>query len=236
MKLNSTWMIFKREFRSLFISPVAYIIITLFLVTAGWFFFSTYFLVGRVDMRNFFNLLPLIFTFTIPAITMRVFAEEYRSGSYEILVTLPLTRLDIVLGKFFSTFAMVLIMVAPTLVYPLFVGTTGSLDMGPVVGGFVGAIFLAASFTAIGILASSLTHNQIVAFIIAVAINFFLVMVDRMLILVPGFLVGILQYLGANYHFQSVAKGVIDSRDLIYFLSVSYLALHLTYLVHREKS
>lgn len=235
MKLNGALKVFKRDFRSLFISPVAYIIITLFVVVSGWFFFSTYFLQGKVDMRGFFNLLPIIFTFLIPAITMRTFSEEYRSGSYEILVTLPLNRLEIVLGKFLAALAMVLVMMAPTLIFPFFVAGTGSLDWGPVAGGFIGAIFLAGSFSALGILASSLTHNQIVAFIISVAINFFLVMVDKILMLVPRFLQGFFQYLGADYHFQSVAKGVVDSRDLIYFLSLIFLALHITYLIHREK-
>jgi len=234
MKLKSSLKVFKRELRALFFSPVAYIIMTLFLVTTGWFFFSTYFLAGRADLRDYFSLLPLILTFVIPAMTMRSFAEEYRSGSYEILVTLPVSRLEIVVGKYLSALAMVLIMLAPTVLYAFFVGITGDLDWGPVAGGFIGAVFLASAFTAIGIYASSLTHNQIVAFIIAVAVNFFLVLIDKMLILFPGFLTGFLQYLGADYHFKSVAKGVIDSRDLIYFLTVTYTALHLTYLVHRE--
>lgn len=235
MKLKSAWMVFRREFRSLFFSPVAYIIMTLFLVTTGWFFFSTYFLIDRVDMRDFFNLLPLIFTFTIPALTMRAFSEEYRSGSYEILVTLPLTQLEIVIGKFLSSFFMVLIMVAPTLVYTIFVAGTGSLDWGPVIGGYLGAMFLASAYTALGILASSLTHNQIVAFIISVAINFFLFIVDKFLLFIPGVFAKIFQYLGSNYHFQSIAKGVVDSRDLVYFISITVIALHLTYMVHREK-
>ncbi|WP_037570666.1 ABC transporter permease subunit [Spirochaeta cellobiosiphila] len=235
MKFNSASKVFRRELHSLFFSPIAYIIMTLFLVTTGWFFFSTFFIAARVDLRDYFSLLPMILTFVIPAMTMRSFSEEYRSGSYEILVTLPITRLEIVIGKYLSSLVMILIMIAPTLIYPFFVGVTGDLDWGPVIGGYVGAVFLASAFCAIGIYASSLTHNQIVAFIIAVAVNFFLVLVDKMLILLPGFLTGFLQYLGADYHFQSIAKGVIDSRDLIYFVSVTYVALHLTYLVQREK-
>jgi len=109
MKLSNSAKVFKREFRALFNSPVAYIIMTLFLVTTGWFFFSTYFLANQVEMRGFFSLLPLILTFTIPALTMRVFAEEYRSGSYEILVTLPVSRLEVVMGKYFSSLMMVLV-------------------------------------------------------------------------------------------------------------------------------
>ena len=235
MSFANTGKVFKREFRALFVSPVAYIIMALFLVTAGWFFFSTYFLLNQVNMRRFFSLLPLILTFTIPALTMRVFSEEYRSGSYEILMTLPLSRLEVVLGKYFSSLAMVLVMMVPTLLYPFIVGMTGDLDMGPVIGGFVGALFLAAAYTAIGVLASSLTHNQVVAFIISVAVCFFLYILNSMLILVPPFLTGFFQYLSSSYHFESIAKGLIDSRDLVYFLSIITAALYLTHLVHREK-
>jgi ABC-2 type transport system permease protein len=236
MKLQGINTIFKREFRSLFNSPAAYIIMTLFLVTAGWFFFSTYFLAGQVSMRYYFSLLPLILTFTIPALTMRGFSEEYRSGSYEILMTLPFSRWEIVLGKFFSALAMALVMTAPTLLYPLSVALTGELDMGPVIGGFSGALFLAASYTAIGLFASSLTGNQVVAFIISVSINFFLYILGSILALVPPFLAGILQFFSSSYHFESIAKGVIDSRDLLYFLSVTGTAIYLTHFVHREKN
>jgi len=235
MNLNSTLKIFRRELQVLFFSPVAYIIITLFLVTTGWFFFTPYFLLDQVGMRDFFTLLPLILTFTIPALTMKMFAEEFKSGSYEILMTLPVSKMDAVAGKFLSAFVMVLIMIAPTIFYAYFVSLTGELDWGPVIGGYVGAVFLACAYSAIGILTSSITKNQIVAFIIAVAINFFLYLMDKILIFVPGFLTGFFQYLGSDYHFRSIAKGVIDSRDLIYFASVSFIALHLTYLVHRER-
>ncbi|MBN2659401.1 MAG: ABC transporter permease subunit [Spirochaetales bacterium] len=235
MSVKSILTVFKREFRSYFFSPIAYIIMTIFLVITGWFFFSTFFLAGRADMRDFFNLLPLIFAFTIPAVTMRVFAEEYRSGSFEILATLPLDKKEIVAGKFFAAHALTLLMIAPTLIYAISISTIGSLDWGPVIGGYLGAILLSGAFTAIGIFASSLTHNQIVAFIISVSISFFLTVIDNMLILIPGFLVGFFQFLGTGYHFGSIAKGVIDSRDIIYFLSVIFIALYSSYLVNMEK-
>lgn len=235
MSPKSIYTVFKREFRSLFFSPIAYIIMTIFLVITGWFFFSTFFLAGRADMRDFFGLLPLILAFTIPAITMRVFAEEFRSGSYEILATLPLNKWEIVLGKFFSAHLLSIIMVAPTVIYALFIGSVGDLDWGPVWGGYLGAILLSGAFTAIGIFASSLTHNQIIAFIISVSICFFLTILDNMLILIPGFLVGFFQYLGTGYHFNSIAKGVIDSRDIIYFLSLIITALYSSYLVNTER-
>ena len=208
---------------------------TIFLVITGWFVFSTFFLAGRADMRDFFGLLPLILAFTIPAITMRVFAEEYRSGSFEILATLPLKKGEIVLGKFFAAHILSVIMIAPTVIYAISISTVGSLDWGPVFGGYLGAILLSGAFTAIGIFASSLTHNQIVAFIISVSISFFLTVINNMLILIPGFLVDFFQYLGTSYHFSSIAKGVIDSRDIIYFLSLTTIALYSSYLVNMDK-
>ncbi len=227
--------ILNRELKALFFSPIAYIILSIFLVTTGWFFFSPYFLVDRVSMRDFFNLLPIIFAFTIPALTMRLFSEEYRSGSYEILMTLPISHWEVVIGKFLAAFMMVLVMLAPTLVYVVFVALTGDLDLGPVVGGYVGAAFLAATFCGIGLYSSSLTNNQVLAFILSVSICFFLVIVENILFFVPSFLTPLLQYLGAAYHFENIAKGVIDSRDLVYFISMTYVSLHLTSLVHREK-
>ena len=235
MNAKAISTVYKREFKSYFFSPIAYIITTIFLVITGWFFFSTFFLAGRSDMRDFFSLLPMILAFTIPAVTMRVFSEEYRSGSFEILATLPLKKEEIVLGKFAAAHVLSLIMMAPTLIYAITIGTIGNLDWGPVIGGYVGAVLLAGAYTAVGIFASSLTHNQIVAFIISVSISFFLTTIDKMLILIPSFLTGFLQYLGADYHFSSISKGVIDSRDIIYFLSLIFLGLYSSYMINMEK-
>ncbi len=235
MSPRSISTVFKREFQSYFYSPIAYIIMTIFLVITGWFFFSTFFLAGRADMRDFFGLLPLILAFTIPAITMRVFAEEYRSGSFEILATLPLNKWEIVIGKYLASHLLTIVMMAPTVIYAISISSVGSLDWGPVFGGYLGAILLSGAFTAIGIFSSSLTHNQIVAFIISVSICFFLTIIDNMLILIPGFLIGFFQYLGTGYHFSSIAKGVIDSRDIVYFLSLIFIALYSSYLVNMEK-
>ena len=235
MHLNTTVKIYRRELQGLFFSPVAYIIITLFLVTSGWFFFSPYFFMNQVSMRSFFHMLPLIFTFTIPALTMKMFAEEYKSGSYEILMTLPVTTLDVVLGKFFSVLVMVLIMIAPSIIYAIFVSTTGPLDWGPVLGGYLGAFFLASTYSAVGIYASSLTNNQIIAFLIAVSVNFFLYLIDKILIFLPAFLTDFVQYLGSVYHFNSFSRGIIDSRDIVYFMSLSVIALYISWLIHKER-
>ena len=228
--------IFKKEFRTYFVSPIAYIVISIFLLVTGWFFFTTFFLYNQTNLRNFFSLLPIIFSFVVPAVTMRLFSEELNVGSYEILLTMPVTFLDVVVGKFLSAVAFIAVMIAPTLSYPITVSFLGELDWGPVAGGYLGAVLLGASFSAIGLFASSLTRNQIIAFIIGMAICFSLVLVDKMLFFLPQTLLGILSYLGADTHFQNISKGIIDSRDALYFLSVCFVGLYGAHLVMQEKN
>lgn len=227
--------IVKKEFRHYFVSPIAYIVISIFLLVTGWFFFTTFFLYDQANLRNFFNLLPLIFSFVVPAITMRLFAEELNVGSYEILVTMPVTFLDVILGKFLASVVFVSAMLVPTLAYPIFISFLGQLDWGPVIGGYIGAVFLSAAFCAIGLLASSLTRNQIIAFIISMVICFSLTVIDKMLFFFPQTLLGVLNFLGTDYHFQNISKGVIDSRDLLYFLSIIFIGLYGTHLALQEK-
>jgi ABC-2 type transport system permease protein len=228
--------IFKKEFRTYFVSPIAYIVISIFLIVTGWFFFSTFFLFNQANLRNFFSLLPVVFAFVVPAVTMRLFSEELNVGSYEILLTMPVTYREVVLGKFLASVAFVTAMLLPTLAYPVTITFLGDLDWGPVAGGYVGAILLGASFSAVGLFASSLTRNQIVAFIVGVAICFALVLIDKILFFLPSPLVGVLEYLGADYHFENISKGILDSRDIIYFLSLIFISLYATHLAMEEKS
>jgi len=228
--------IFEKEFRTYFVSPIAYIVISIFLLVTGWFFFMTFFLFDQADLRNFFGLLPITFSFVVPAVTMRLFSEELNVGSYEILLTMPVTFRQVVLGKFLASLLFVAALLIPTLAYPISVAFLGELDWGPVMGGYIGALLLGASFSAIGLFASSLTRNQIIAFITGVAICFSLTLVDKMLFFLPQLLVGFLQYLGADFHFRNISKGILDSRDVLYFLGVSFVALHGTHLALQEKS
>jgi ABC-2 type transport system permease protein len=234
--MRQAFFIFKREFRTYFVSPIAYIVISFFLLVTGWFFFTTFFLYNQASLRNFFSLLPIIFSFVVPAITMRLFSEEFNVGSYETLLTMPVTFLDVVLGKFMASVAFIAAMLVPTLAYPLTVGFLGQLDWGPVVGGYIGAILLGAAFSAISLLSSSMTRNQIIAFITGMAICFSLVMIDKMLFFLPRFSLVFFQYLGADHHFQNISKGIIDSRDILYFLSISFIGLYGTHLVLQEKN
>ncbi len=228
--------IFRKEFRVYFVSPIAYIVISIFLLVTGWFFFATFFLFNQANVRNFFALLPIIFSFVVPAITMRLFSEELNVGSYEILLTMPVTFWDVVLGKFLAGVAFVSAMLIPTLAYPITVSFLGNLDWGPVVGGYIGAVLLGAAFSAIGLFASSLTRNQITAFIIGMAICFSLTLIDKMLFFLPSSLLGFLEYLGADFHFQNISKGIIDSRDILYFLSVSFVGLYGAHMALQEKN
>jgi len=227
--------IFRKEFTDYFTSPIAYIVIAIFLLVTGWFFFMTFFIYDQAELRAFFQLLPLIFSFIIPAITMKLFAEELGVGSYETLLTLPVTAADIILGKFFAATAFVAAMLLPTLAYPLCIAFLGDLDPGPVIGGYAGALFLGAAFSSVGLFASSLTRNQIIAFIVGMIICFSLTILDQMLYFFPPKLVAVISYLGAHTHFETFAKGIVDSRDLLYFLSVVFLALFGTNLVMEEK-
>jgi ABC-2 type transport system permease protein len=228
--------IFKKEFTAYFVSPIAYIVIAIFLLVTGWFFFTTFFLYNQANLRNFFALLPITFSFVVPAVTMRLFSEELNVGSYEILLTMPVTFLDVVLGKFLAAVLFVATMLIPTLAYPITVSFLGQLDWGPVVAGYTGAVLLGAAFSAIGLFASSLTRNQIIAFIMGMAICFGLTLIDKMLFFLPQSLLSFFEYLGADFHFANVSKGVIDSRDILYFLSVSFVGLYGAYLALQEKN
>lgn len=225
-----------KEFKDYFISPIAYIVISLFLIVTGWFFFSTFFIFDRADLRDFFSLLPIIFSFIIPAVTMRLFAEEKNVGSYETLLTMPVSFTDIALGKFFAATLFTASMLIPTLSYPLFISLIGEIDPGPVIGGYIGAVFLAAAYCSLGIFASSLTRNQIVAFIIGSALCFALTILDKLLFFMPSKILPVIEFLGANSHFATISKGIIDSRDILYFVSVVFISIFSTHIVMHEKN
>ncbi len=226
----------KKELKDYFISPIAYIVIAIFLLLIGWFFFSTFFLLQQANMRNFFNLLPPIFSFVIPAVTMRLFSEEVNVGSYETLLTLPVTFNDIIVGKFLAGVLFIGALLLSTITYPLIISGLGDLAWGPVIGGYLGALLLGAAFTAIGIFASSLTRNQIIAFIIGTVICFSLTLMNNMLFLFPDAIVKTIAFFGATTHFENIAKGIVDSRDILYFFSVMVVGLYGANLTMQEKN
>ena len=220
---NPVFVILRRELRSYFSGPIGYIVTALFLVISGLLFFAAFFLQNRADLRNFFSMLPVLLSFFIPAITMRVFSEEKRVGSIETLMTLPVREIDVVTGKYLAVLIESLIMVAPTLFYVVTAEIFGSPDYGPIVGGYLGAIFICAAFSAIGLFSSSITKNQIIAFAVAMAVCLALTFVESFLVFLPDGIVKLFSFLSASVHFGSISKGILDSRDLLYFISLTAL-------------
>ena len=224
--MNPIGIVFRRELASYFATPVAYVFIVIFLVLAGafTFYFGGFFDRGQADLSSFFTFHPFLYLFLIPAIGMRLWAEERKSGSIELLLTLPITMLQAVLGKFLAAWAFVSIALALTFPVWITVNYLGDPDNGAIFAGYVGSLLMAGAFLAIASCISATTRNQVVAFIIAVVICFVLVMAGFPLVLefvsalLPSqALVDAIASLSFWTHFQSISKGVIDLRDLIYF-------------------
>jgi ABC-2 type transport system permease protein len=232
---KKAFIIMKKELMTYYSTPIAYIVITVFLVVTGWFFFSSFFLFNQAELMEFFKLLPIIFAFIIPAVTMRLFSEEKHTGSFEILMTLPVSLYDVVLGKLLAGIVFSASMLAPTLLYVVSAKFVGSPDFGPIIGGYFGAILLGGAFSSIGIFSSSLTKNQIIAFIIGVAICLLLALIDKFSFILPSSLINFAEYFGADYHFKNFARGIINSRDIIYFLSVMIIGLIGTVQILEER-
>jgi ABC-2 type transport system permease protein len=213
--------------KSYFNSPIAYIIITVFLLIAGWFFATGLFLVNEASIRNVIGVVPLIFIFFIPAITMRLLSEEKKVGTIELVLTMPLTESELILGKFFASLTLLFTALIFTLSYVLTISILGHPDGGQIFASYLGLLFLGSVYLAIGLYASSLTENQIIAFIISFIIIFVFFMLDKILIFVPASIAGILEYLSVDFHFNNILRGVLDTRDVIYYLSLTIFALTL---------
>ncbi|WP_435355321.1 gliding motility-associated ABC transporter permease subunit GldF [Emticicia sp. SJ17W-69] len=230
--------IFRKELNSFLNSLVAYIVIGVFLVFVGlftWFFDSNVLDYGYADLNNFFQLTPYIFIFLIPAITMRSFSEEFKSGTIELLFTKPLTDWQIILGKFLAIFLLILLALLPTLLYYYSVyqlgNPKGNIDSAAVIGSYLGLLLLGGVFAGIGLWASSLTDNQIVAFIFGTVICYFLYDgINQFANLFSGTTQFIINYFGLSYHYESLGRGLIDSKDVIFLLSIIFLMLFLTKL------
>lgn len=233
--------VLNKEFNSFLNSLIAYIVIGVFLTAIGllmWVFPDTAVLnYGYADMDTLFTLGPYVFIFLVPAITMRSFAEEKKAGTIELLLTKPVGDWDIILGKFLANFFLVLFALVPTLLYYYSIyslgNPVGNIDTPGVIGSYIGIAFLAAVFCAIGILASSITHNQIVAFIFAAFLCFLIFLgfdsVSSLNLFATNAL--FVKQLGILYHYDSMRKGLLDTRDVIYFLSVIFLMLSITKLI-----
>ena len=231
--------IFKREIQAFFTASVGYLVIVLFLVLNGlflWVFKGSFniFDYGFADLGNFFRLQPWVFLFLVPAITMKSFAEEKKLGTLELLLIKPLSVPQLVVGKFLGAFALTILALLPTFLYVYAVselGTTvGNLDLGMVIGSYFGTLFLVIGYTAIGLFASTLSENQIVGFIVGLVFCFTLYYGFEGLstLFLDGDYALFVKNLGMKAHFKNISRGIIDTRDLVYFLSLSTFFVFLT--------
>jgi ABC-2 type transport system permease protein len=219
--------IFLKELRSFFNSAVAYIVLVVFLVILGWFFTSNVFIMNVSSLRIVFEITPFLLLFFAPAITMRLISEEKKAGTLELLMTKPVREYEIIIGKFLAAWALYLVALIPTLAFYLTVGILGSLDVGTVLGGYLGLILVGAVFISVSVFGSSTTENQVVAFIVSFLIVFILFMLDKVVSYAPGVLASTLEFLSIDYHFSNISRGVIDSRDILYYLSTIGFTLYL---------
>lgn len=238
--MNAIYTIARREFMAYFISPIAYVYLITFLVVVNWIFFRGFFLVSQADMRAFFGMMPWVFLFFVPAVAMGKWAEERRQGTLEILFTLPIKDIDIVIAKFLAGLMLIVSALVLTIPIPATIAAIGNLDFGPVIGGYLGLVFLGGAYLAIGLVISALTGNQIIAFILGVVVSFILLIIGTPMVAGSAsniFTQG-LEYLGLATHFGSIARGVIDSRDIFYYLSVIgfFLFLNLKILETRARN
>ncbi|MEX1055363.1 MAG: ABC transporter permease [Rhodothermales bacterium] len=222
--MHETWTLAKRELRAYFDSPAAYVVLSVFLLLTGWFFANALFLNNVASLQSVFDVSPFIFLFFIPAVTMSSFAEEKRAGTLELLLTMPVRDWQVILGKLLAVALFLLIAISFTLVYAVCIAFLGDIDGGATLGGYIGMLLYGITAAAIGIFASSLTRNQIVAFILGFAIIFVLFLLDKVTPFVPGWLGGIMQYLGLDFHYRNLLRGVIDSRDILYYVSLIFLS------------
>lgn len=233
--------IFLKEINSFFSSIIGYVAVLVFLVFCGLLLWviKDYSMLdyGYASMEQFFKIAPWLLLLLIPAITMRSFSDEFRSGTIEWISTKPVTTLDVILGKYFAALVLVVFALLPTLIYVYTLGQLSliphNLDTGSIIGSYIGLFFLAAGFTAVGVFCSSLTSNQVVGFLIALFGCWIFYVGFEQLSMLPAFAAGIDYYLsmaGMQFHYEAVSRGVVDTRDVIYFVSVAALFLAATRL------
>jgi len=230
--MNTIWIITKRELNSFFDSLIAFIMIVLFLGFSGFFTWisgSDIFMVGQATLRSFFSIAYWTLFFFIPALTMRLIAEEKKTGTIEMLLTKAVTDRQVILGKYLATIILITIALAFTVPYVITVSKIGNLDAGGTICGYLALILMSAAYTSIGLFTSSITSNQIVAFLAALFIGlFFHILFQIIAAGMKGFIGQLINSLSVTEHFESLSRGVVDSRDLIYFGSIIFLGLFLT--------
>lgn len=227
--MKNIWIITKRELQSIFDSLIAYIMIVIFLALSGlftWLYGSDIFFVNQASLGAFFSIAFWTLFFFIPALTMKQVAEERRMGTIEMILTKPVSEWQLMWGKFLSTFLLICIALLLTLPYYITVWSLGPVDHGAVWSGYLGLLLMSAAYISIGIFASSITNNQIVAFLLALFIGlFFHIIFGFLASNMSGTIASIFSYLSLSGHFESISRGVIDSKDIIFFLSIIFLGI-----------
>lgn len=233
MLVGNTWSVIKRELAGYFGSAIAYVVIIIFLISCGFFTFNygQFYELGQADLRVFFQWLPWIYLFLVPAVAMRLWAEERRTGTIELLITLPVTLTELIVGKFLA--AWIFIILALSLTFPLVLTVLylGNPDVGAIISGYFGSGLLAGAYLSVGSMTSSLTRNQVISFIVAVVICLFLVLAgwppvtDVLSAWAPLWLVEVVAGFSFVPHFVSLGRGVVDLRDVVYFCSVIFFML-----------
>ena len=227
--MRTTWVIARRQFASYFNSPVAYIVLSILLLLVGFFFWRTFFLDQVATVREMFTWISLFFILGAPALTMGLLAEERRSGTIELLMTMPVKDWEVIAGKYLGVLGVFVVFLVLTLPYPISVSTLGQLDWGPVASGYLGMFLTGAAMLAIGLVASSWTENQLIALFVAAGLCFVLGILDKVIMLLPAGAASVLEWISFNSHLGNMARGVIDSRDVIYFASIIAFTLALSF-------
>jgi len=227
----------KKELRAYFNSPIAYIFLVVFLVVINWMFFSRFFLVGQVSLRDYFAFIPWLFLILLPALSMRLWAEEKRSGSLELLLTLPIRDTEAVVGKFLGVTSFLLITVLLTLPTAITVISLGDADPGEIVGGYIATVLSGMMLLAFGAFISSLTRNQIVAFLLSVVFSFILMLLGLDYVSAPfsGVMAEVLNFFSMSPHFSVLSRGLLDFSDVVYFLGFTFFWLFLNVKVLQSR-
>ena len=227
--MNNIIQIFLKEIRSYFNGPMAYIFLVIFSLVTGYFFSNTFFIFGQSDMRALFQIVPLVYLFFIPAITMGIISKEKSIGTMEVICTLPIKDYEFVIGKYLAAITLLFVGLLLTIVmFTNLIAVGTDIDYGAIFTGYLGLFLAGSVYASMGLFASSLTDNQVVGFIIAIFFVLIFFLIDKLLIFMPNSIAWILQYLSIDYHLSNISKGVIDTRNLLYFLSMIGLFLLLT--------
>ncbi len=219
--MRNVLAIARRELASYFDSPIAYLVVSVYLILSGALFFSSVFIMGQADLRGFFGLAPLLLFIMVPFLTMRLLAEERASGTLELLLSMPVTDWQVVLGKYLAATGLLAVLYLLTITVPISIAQVGPLDAGATVAAYVGLLLMSATYAAVGLMASAFTRNQIIAALVALFIGFFLFILGQLSSVFPPEIARICAAISIAGHFDAIQRGVIDLRDVLYFVTLS---------------